>query len=164
MIGEILLIILAALLVLVGTVGVIAPVLPGLPISWGGLLILKFLPSVKDGITWKAVIILGVVMLIITILDNVLPVLGTKKMGGNKQVVWGATIGLLFGFFLGPWGIIFGPFVGAFIGALMSGNSLKPATKQASGAFVGYLIGLMLKLITAGFIIFFFVKTLVVAF
>lgn len=157
-------IILAALLLLVGAVGVIAPILPGLPLSWGGLLILKFLPSTQDEITWQTVIILGVVMLIITILDNVLPVWGTKKMGGNKKVVWGATIGLLFGFFLGPWGIIFGPFVGAFIGAIISGNSLKPATKQASGAFVGYLVGLMLKLVAVGFIVFFFVRTLVVAF
>ena len=162
--GEILLIILAALLLLIGAVGVIAPVLPGLPLSWGGLLILKFLPSTQDDISWKTVIILGVVMLVITILDNILPLWGTKKMGGNKQVVWGATIGLLVGFFLGPWGIIFGPFIGAFIGAILSGNSLRPATKQASGAFLGYLVGLMLKLVTVGFIIFFFVKTLIIAF
>lgn len=159
---DIILIILASLLLLVGAVGTIAPIIPGLPLSWGGLFILKLIPSTQENISWTAIIILAVVTVVITILDNVLPVWGTKKMGGNKQVVWGATIGLLIGFFLGPWGIIFGPFVGAFIGAIITGNRLKKATKQASGAFGGYLAGLLLKLIVVGFITFYFVRTLIV--
>ena len=158
---DIIWIVLAGLLWLVGAVGSIAPVIPGLPLCWAGLLVLKFIPSTKDDITWTAVILLGVVTAMITILDNVLPVWGTKKMGGNKQVVWGATIGLLFGFFLGPWGIIFGPFAGALIGGLLSGTRFTPATKQATGAFVGYISGLVLKLITAGVIAFYFVRTII---
>lgn len=154
-------IILAALLLFIGAVGTIAPVLPGLPLCWGGLLALKFIPSTQDEISWVGIIILGVITVIISILDNVLPVWGTKKRGGNKKVVWGATVGLLFGFFIGPWGIILGPFIGALIGALISGNKLKPAAQQASGAFAGYLAGLILKLVTAGFIIFFFIRTLI---
>ena len=85
---------------------------------------------------------------------------GTKKMGGNKKVVWGATIGLLVGFFLGPWGIIFGPFVGALIGGLLSGSKFMLATKHATGAFIGYIAGLIIKLITVGLIVFFFVVAL----
>lgn len=158
---DIIWIVLAGLLWLVGAVGSIAPVIPGLPLCWAGLLVLKFIPSTKDDITWTAVILLGVVTAVITILDNVLPVWGTKKMGGNKQVVWGATIGLLFGFFLGPWGIIFGPFAGALIGGLLSGTRFTPATKQATGAFVGYISGLVLKLITAGVIAFYFIRTII---
>ncbi len=158
--GDVIWIVVAAILLSAGAIGTIAPIIPGLPLSWGGLFILKLLPSTKDDISWTIIIILGIISAVITILDNILPVWGTKKMGGNKQVVWGATIGLLFGFFLGPWGIFLGPFVGAFIGALMSGNKLKSATKQASGAFGGYLVGLLLKLISVGFIIFFFIRTL----
>lgn len=162
MVWEILLIVLAAILLLAGAVGVIAPILPGLPLSWGGLLILKLLPSLQDGISWTVIIILGVISLVITIIDNVLPIWGTKKMGGNKKVVWGASIGLIVGLFLGPLGIILGPFVGAFIGAVITGNKLKPATKQASGAFAGFLTGLMLKIVATGFIVFYFVKTLII--
>lgn len=158
---DILWIVLAGLLWLVGAVGSVAPILPGLPLCWAGLLALKFIPSTKDDVTWTVIALLGVVTAVITILDNVLPVWGTKKMGGNKQVVWGATIGLLFGFFLGPWGIIFGPFVGAFLGGLLSGTRFTPATKQATGAFLGYITGLVLKLITAGVIAFFFVRTII---
>ncbi len=160
--GDTIWIILAGLLLLVGAVGTVAPILPGLPLSWGGLLALKFIPSTQDDISWTAIIVLGVLTVVVTIIDNILPVWGTKKMGGNKQVVWGATIGLLVGFFLGPWGIIFGPFVGAFAGGLLSGTQFIHAVKQATGAFVGYITGLVLKLVTVGLIIFFFVRTLVI--
>ncbi len=150
-------IIVAVLLLVVGAIGTVAPILPGVPMSWGGLLMLKFIPSTQDDISWLTIVILGIVAVMITVLDNILPVWGTKKMGGNKRVVWGATIGLLFGFFLGPWGIIFGPFVGAFAGGLLSGTKFLHAAKHATGAFLGYITGLVLKLITVGLIIFFFV-------
>lgn len=160
--SDVIWIILAGLLLLAGAVGTVAPVLPGLPLSWAGLLALKFIPSVRDDISWTVIVVLGVLTVVITFLDNVLPVWGTKKMGGNKQVVWGATIGLLFGFFLGIWGIILGPFVGAFLGGLLSGTQFINAFKQATGAFVGYVAGLVLKLVTVGLILFFFVRTLVI--
>ena len=159
--GDTLLIVLAVLLLFSGAVGSVAPVIPGVPLSWGGLLLLKFIPSVQDDVSWTAIVLLGILTAVITVLDNILPVWGTKKMGGNKRVVWGATIGLLFGFFLGPWGIIFGPFVGAFAGGLLSGTKFLHAAKHATGAFLGYITGLVLKLIAVGLIIFFFVLALV---
>ena len=159
--SEPLLISLAVICVIVGVIGTVAPILPGVPLSWAGLLILKFAPSVKDNVSWTAIVILGIITIVVTVLDNILPMWGTKKMGGNKKVVWGATIGLLIGFFLGPLGIIFGPFVGALMGGLIGGNKVKPALKQASGAFLGYITGLVIKLITVGLIVFFFVAALV---
>ena len=158
---EPLLIALAVICLIVGAVGTVAPILPGVPLSWAGLLILKFVPSVKDNVSWAIIVILGIITIAVTILDNILPMWGTKKMGGNKKVVWGATIGLLIGFFLGPWGIIFGPFVGALIGGLLSGSKFILATKHATGAFIGYIAGLVIKLITVGLIVFFFVVALV---
>ena len=157
---EPLLIALAVICLIVGAVGTVAPILPGVPLSWAGLLILKFVPSVKDNVSWAIIVILGIITIAVTILDNILPMWGTKKMGGNKKVVWGATIGLLVGFFLGPWGIIFGPFVGALIGGLLSGSKFMLATKHATGAFIGYIAGLIIKLITVGLIVFFFVVAL----
>lgn len=160
--GDTIWIILAGLLLVVGAIGTIAPIIPGVPLSWGGLLALKFIPSTQDDISWSVIVILGILTAVVSILDNVLPVWGTKKLGGNKQVVWGATIGLLIGFFLGPWGIIFGPFVGAFAGGLLSGTNFVHAGRQATGAFLGYIAGLVLKLITVGLLVFFFVRTLVI--
>ncbi|MBK5194464.1 MAG: DUF456 domain-containing protein [Proteiniphilum sp.] len=125
------------------------------------MLALKFIPSTQDDISWVVIVLLGILSVAITVLDNILPVWGTKKMGGNKKVVWGATIGLLVGFFLGPWGIIFGPFAGAFAGGILSGTKFLHAAKHATGAFLGYIAGLVLKLITVGLIVFFFVMALV---
>jgi uncharacterized protein YqgC (DUF456 family) len=68
----------------------------------------------------------------------------------------------LVGFFFGPWGIILGPFVGALAGGLLSGTPVIPATKQATGAFFGFLFGIVLKLIAVGVIAFFFVRTVIV--
>ncbi|HHT33690.1 MAG TPA: DUF456 domain-containing protein [Bacteroidales bacterium] len=158
--GDIIGIIFAVLLLVVGAIGTVAPVIPGVPLSWGGLLLLKILPSTQDEISWTAIILLGILTVVITLLDNILPVWGTKKMGGNKKVVWGATIGLLVGFFLGPWGIIFGPFAGAFAGGILSGTKFLHAVKHATGAFLGYITGLVLKLITVGLILFFFLRVL----
>lgn len=155
-----LVVILSAIFILVGAVGTVAPVLPGVPLCWAGLLVLKFAPSVKDDISWTTVIVLGVLTLAVSVLDNFLPVWGTKKMGGNKKVVWGATIGLIVGFFFGLPGIILGPFLGALIGGLLSGSKVKHATQHAAGAFLGYIAGLVLKWITVGLIVFFYVLAL----
>lgn len=150
-----------AVLILLGAVGCIAPIIPGPPLSWIGLLILKFVPNVKDDISWTTIILLGIFTILITILDNVLPVWSTKKMGGNKKVVWGATIGMLVGFFFGIIGIIIGPFIGAFLGGLLSGSAFFASIKHASGAFVGFLCGLIAKLICVALIAFFFVMAIV---
>lgn len=153
-------VIIASLLMVVGAIGTVAPVLPGVPLCWVGLLMLKFAPSIQNNISWTAIVVLGVLTVVVTVLDNILPVWATRKMGGGKRVVWGASIGLLLGFFWGPLGIIFGPFMGAFVGGLLSGSEVQKALKHATGAFIGYIFGLILKVITVGMILFFFIKAL----
>ena len=158
---EPLLIAIATILLIVGIVGSVLPILPGPPLSWLGLLILKFVPSLDDHISWKTIILLGVFTLIVTILDNLLPIWGTQKIGGNKKVVWGAGIGFVAGFWFGPFGIILGPFVGALVAGLISGTHIKPAFKHASGAFIGFLTGIVLKFINLGVLVFYFLKVLI---
>ncbi len=158
---EPLLIALASIFLIMGIVGSVLPVLPGPPLSWLGLLVLKFVPSVSPHLSWMVVIILGLLTLLIAILDNVLPIWTTKRIGGNKKVVWGAGIGFVAGFWFGPLGIIFGPFVGALLGGLITGSSIKPALKHASGAFIGFFVGIVLKFINLGVLVYYFVKVLI---
>ena len=158
---EPLLIAFAAILLVVGIVGSVMPVLPGPPLSWLGLLLLKFIPSVSHHISWTVIIVVGLFTLLVAILDNILPIWSTKRIGGNKKVVWGASIGFVAGFWFGPLGIILGPFVGALVGGLISGTHIKPALKHASGAFIGFLAGIVLKFINLGVILYYFVKVLV---
>lgn len=157
---EPLLIVLAIILFIVGIIGSVLPVLPGTPLSWLGLLILKFVPSLHDHVSWKVVILLGVFTVIVTVFDNILPIWCTRKVGGNNKVVLGAGIGFVTGFWFGPLGIILGPFVGALIGGIISGTRINQAFKHASGAFVGFLIGVVLKFINLGVLLFYFVKFL----
>ena len=155
---DIIFITLSVIFLLVGMVGVIVPVLPGVPLCWFGLLMLKFAPSFRDEISWTTLIVLGIIALVVSILDNLLPMWGTKQMGGNKMVVWGATIGLIVGLFFAPLGIFLGTFVGAFIGGIVSGSKLLSATKHAVGAFIGFMAGVVLKFGVVVVILFFYVR------
>lgn len=86
---EPILIILSIILLIAGIAGSVLPVLPGPPLSWLGLLVLKLTPSVSQQLTWSVVIAVAVLTLAVFILDNLLPIWTTKNIGGSKMVVWG---------------------------------------------------------------------------
>ncbi|MCQ2346543.1 MAG: DUF456 domain-containing protein [Paludibacteraceae bacterium] len=156
---EYLLIILGALCLLLGIIGCIIPAIPGVPLAYGGLWLLQATDMVQ--FSWKFLIIWGIVTVVVTILDTVVPVWGTKKLGGSKMGVWGSTIGLIAGMFLGPWGIIIGPFIGAVIFELIDNKNAHEAIKAGFGAFVGLLTGTILKLICCGMMTYYFITALV---
>ena len=159
---DITLALLGGLLVLVGFVGSILPVIPGPPISWAGFLLLKWTDFIDRGATGyeNTLWILLFFVVMVTILDYVVPILGTKKFGGSKRGVWGATLGVVAGLFFGPLGIIIGPFLGAFIGEISTGKKEREALRAAWGSFVGFLLGVGMKLMTCGAILFFFIRHL----
>ena len=123
-------------------------------------------------------------MVVIQMLDYFIPAWGTKKFGGSKYGVWGSTIGLVVGLFMGPWGIIIGPFLGAVVGELIYFNrhpqttlneteqslnnveqkknsNLNRALRAGLGSFIGLLTGTILKLICCGMMVFYFVKEMI---
>ena len=130
---------------LIGIAGCVLPLLPGPPISFLALLIQQF--NSPAPFTTKFLIIWAVITVVVTALDYLIPVFGTKKFGGSKYAVWGCTIGLFVGLFLGPWGIIIGPFIGAFIGEIIANNNSSAALKSAFGSFIGFVLGTLLKLV-----------------
>lgn len=142
---SLLLTIIAGILLAVGFLGTFIPVLPGAPLAWLGLLVSYF--SSYNKISIICLIITGLVALVVSILDNILPVYMTNKRGGSKAATTGSTIGLIIGFFVGPPGIIFGPFLGALIGELIStSGDFKASVKSAWGAFLGFLCGVGIKM------------------
>lgn len=69
------------------------------------------------------------------------------SFNGSKQAAWGAVIGTILGLiFLGPLGIVIGPFVGAVGSELLRGIHLKQAILVGFGTLVGILGGTILKL------------------
>jgi uncharacterized protein YqgC (DUF456 family) len=147
----------AIILILIGLVGCILPIIPGPPLSFLGILILHFTDFVQY--STKFLLILAFAAIVVTALDYIVPIWGTKKFGGTKAGMWGATIGMIIGMILlGPLGLIVGPLVGAIIGESIKGANNKDAFRSGLGAFLGFLVGTGLKLATSIYITWHFVK------
>jgi hypothetical protein len=93
-------------------------------------------------------VVWAIVVVLITVLDYLVPMYGTRRFGGSKYGLWGCTLGLLAGFWFGPLGIIIGPFAGAFIGEWLANSNSQRAMQAAFGSFVGFVFGTLLKLVT----------------
>lgn len=142
---EIVLVSIGFLLVLGGVAGALLPVLPGLPMSWLGLLMIYLVPAVPY--EWVFLIVTFVVAMGLYILDYIIPSMGTKRFGGSKAGAWGALIGLFVGIIAPiPFGILIGPFAGALIGELVVNKTeSKLAFKAAVGSFIGFLASTFIK-------------------
>lgn len=156
---DIALIIFAVLFLVAGILGCIIPAIPGVPLAYAALWLLHATNRVQ--FSWQFLLIWGIVVVVIQVLDYIIPALGTKRTGGSKAGVWGSTIGLFVGLFMGPWGIIIGPFAGAVIGELLTGKTTAEAFRSGWGSFLGLLTGTILKLICCGLMTYYFVAALI---
>lgn len=145
---EITLLILAGICMVVGIIGCIVPGLPGTPIAYAGLWIAQ--ASDRVDLSWQMLLIWGVVTIVVTVLDYVVPAWGTKRYGGTRWGVWGSTIGVFAGLFFGPTGVIVCPLLGAILGELLGGKEMQQALKAGWGSFIGLMCGTLLKLICCG--------------
>lgn len=152
--------ILALVAAVFGIVGSIMPGLPGPPVSWVGMLLVFFAEKATDNpMTLTVLIVWLVITVVVSILDYVVPAWTTRAAGGHKAASTGALIGLLAGIFLTPVGMIAGALLGAFIGELMvTDKGVFAAFKAGLGAFVGFIFGTGLKLITSGIMCYLIVK------
>ncbi len=161
------LLIISILLILTGIIGCLLPVLPGPPFSFLGILFLHISSFAEIKIEW--LIIYAFLAIIVTLLDYVVPIWGTKKFGGSKRGILGSTIGLIVGLIIlpilgitiGPFGvlgILLGPFLGAYIGEYMNGKESEEALRSAFGSFVGFVAGTLMKLSVSLILTFVFIK------
>ena len=164
------LIISAFVVLIIGLIGDIIPGIPGTPVSYLALLLLHW----SDRISYSPqfLVITGFICVIITVLDYVVPVWGTKKFGGTKAGVRGSTNGLIIGILvlpmlgivLGPFGILGilgGPFVGAYVGEKMGGTPDDRAWRSAFGSFIGFLAGTFMKIVYTVAIGFYMIKEII---
>ena len=152
---DILFLVLSIGLVFLGIAGSFLPVLPGPLTSWGGLFLLDYHSKVEQNPSFLWVTF-GIALAVF-LLDYIIPALGTKKFGGTKSGVYGASIGLLIGLlFLGPFGVLAGPFFGAYAGELLHDNNQKKGLKSALGSLIGFLGGVFIKFSLAIIYLYFF--------
>ena len=156
---DIILIILGILLLLGGFAGCVAPVLPGPPLAYAAILLLHF--TEKVSFTTSQLLIWLLVVVVVQIIDYFIPLLGVKKYGGTKWGNWGCVIGSILGvLFFSPAGIIIGPFLGAVAGELLGGKHTSHALRAGMGAFIGFLMGTLLKVIVCGWFLLVFFNSL----
>ncbi|HRW62065.1 MAG TPA: DUF456 domain-containing protein [Bacteroidales bacterium] len=149
------------ILIVFGLLGCVLPVIPGPPLSFIGILVLHFTKFAHFSTTF--LLVLAFIAILVTVLDYIVPVWGTKKFGGTKAGMWGATIGMIIGMiFLGPLGLILGPLAGAIIGEVINGANNKDAFKAGIGAFIGFLLGVGLKLAASVYMTWHFFKELII--
>lgn len=151
-------IILGVALIIVGLAGSILPVLPGPPIAYAGLLIQQFRDpnpfSSKFLLIWAGLVVISL------LLDWVIPAWGTKRYGGSKYGIWGSTLGFLLAFWMGPWGVVIGPFLGAFVGEMIAGQNTKKSLRAAWGSFVGFAFGSLLKVILCAVMLYYLITSI----
>jgi uncharacterized protein len=137
--------VIAILCMIGGLIGCLLPFLPGPPLSFVALLIMQLRSD--PPFTAKFLWIWAGITVVVSILDYVIPLYGTRRFGGTSYGIWGCTIGLIVGLFFPPLGLIIGPFAGAFVGELVGNSNTDQALKAAWGSFVGFLFGTLLKLV-----------------
>ena len=123
-------------------------------ISWVGLLILYIwgtgTNAAGDPISLNSLIIWGIVVLMVSVVDYVVPMYLTKATGGSKHAERGAMAGLIIGIIFTPIGMILGSFLGAFLAEMYWGKKpAGPALKAACGSFLGFITGTGLKTIAS---------------
>jgi len=136
---------LAVILVIVGLVGVVLPALPGTVLIFAGL----FLAAWADGfgrVGAGTIIGLGILTVATYFVDVATMALGMKRLGTTRRAMAGAAIGTLAGLFFGLPGLLIGPFAGAVLGELTAQRDLSRAGRAGIAAWIGFLIGTVVKI------------------
>ncbi len=143
---NILALVLSVILFIIGLIGTILPALPGPIVIYFGMLLYGIMTGFAS-LDVFFYIIEAIVLIIIFLSDYFSAAIGTKKFGGNKYTAYGAIIGTIIALiFLGPLGIVIGPFLGVIAVEFLRGTELKQAIRSGFGALVGALGGMLFKI------------------
>lgn len=98
-------------------------------------------------ITPTILIILFVLTLLSTFIDNIVIALGAKKLGGSKWGMIGAVLGVIIGLMVGN---IPGMFLGSIVGAtafelIFAKKDFNQSLKAGLGSFIGVIASIVLK-------------------
>lgn len=132
----------------IGAVGSMLPAIPSTPVVFLAALGHKIYFG-DNSISYLILAILGAITLFSLVMDYIASLVGARKLGATWRGVAGALIGGILGLFLGPWGILIGPFIGALTFEMMGGRQFEEASKAGFGALLGIVAGTLGKFICA---------------
>ena len=127
----------SGIVIALGVVGVVIPVLPGLLLSWLGVVLWAFLSDADGAVKWVVLVVATAVAVIGAGVKYLLPGRKMKSAGvPNSALLAGGVLGLI-GFFVIPVvGLIIGFVLGVYLveRARLGPGRAWPSTKQAMAA------------------------------
>lgn len=137
--------IISGLLLILGVIGVFVSILPGPILAMAGIFLYGWRTNF-DIISLRAIIIFAILTLFAIVSDYLASLLTAKRFDISKKALWGLFIGGIAGFLVfNVIGMIAGQFLGVFIGEMIEGKRFLAALKSGSGAFLGYVIGIIIN-------------------
>lgn len=148
---EILLYTLGGIALAVGIAGVVVPALPGSALLVAGALLVAWAEGFTRVSGWT-VVACAVLGGLIWAVDLAAAAMGARAFGATKWAVLGAGLGLLVGLFFGLPGIVLGPALGAIALEYLRDPNFDRALRAGFGAFLGFLLGSVVK-VTLAFVL-----------
>ena len=136
--------IVAGALVAIGLAGIVLPAVPGTILIFAGFVLAAW----ADGFTHVGtgtLLVLGVLAAASYAIDFLAAALGARRLGASRRAMAGAALGTLFGLVFGLPGLIVGPFAGAALGELSATRNLARAGRSGVAAWIGFAIGIVVK-------------------
>jgi len=147
-------------LVIIGLVGTVLPALPGAMLIVAGLVVAAWADGfAKVGVL--TLVLIGVIGAASYLVDFAAAALGARKFGASPRAMVGAGLGTLLGLFVGLPGIVIGPFLGAVLGELTVHRDMAKVGKAGLAAWIGFLVGMGVKVGIAFLMIAIFLSALV---
>jgi len=143
-----------------GFFGTLFPVLPGTTLIFCGFLTYGLITGFAQ-LSLGFFIGQGALVGLSYLIDFLATAVGVKMYGGSKAAAWGAVVGSLFIFVVGPIGILIGPLLGAIAGELIMGEELRQALHSGFGSFLGFLAGMFAKVMVACIMVAWFIQQIV---
>jgi hypothetical protein len=127
----------AGVVIALGVLGVVVPVLPGLLLSWLGVVLWAFLGEAGGGVKWIVLVVATAVAVLGALIKYLVPGRRLKSVGvPNSALLAGGVLGLI-GFFVVPVvGLILGFVLGVYLveRARVGAGQAWSSTKQALAA------------------------------
>ena len=135
----------AIVAILLGLAGIVLPLLPGVPLIFGGLWLIAWLDDFSR-VSVTTVVVLAVMAIISWLVDYIAAALGVRQAGASRLAVLGAAIGAVIGIAAGLAGVIVGPVIGAVIGEWFARRNHAQAARAGIAAGLGFILAVAAKI------------------
>ena len=137
--------VIAGVLIAIGLLGTVLPLLPGVPMMFGGMWLAAWAGH-YERVGIATLVLLGILAVISIALDFIAGALGARRVGASSRAQWGAFLGAVAGIFFGIPGLVLGPFVGALVGQFATGSGFDHSMRVGIATWIGLLFGTLAKL------------------